>query len=170
MFARRNTPAAYHSLPAKEKDEKEQKVFDDALDRLDMYWDGKVHDGFQISSRGVTRSEHGETTSRYEITKKMFQSSMKGICDNEQLSFILEEWKYLSKHMDQRYGFVCFSKGIFGNNECECLADKVRAMNVSKLPTGNRWLFPSITLDPECPVNYMAVQPLSRNLAFSNPD
>ena len=39
-------PAALQSLPAEEKDEKEQKVFDNALDRLDMYWDGKPMIGF----------------------------------------------------------------------------------------------------------------------------
>ena len=63
----------------------------------------KIHDGFRISSRSVTRGEHGGTTGRYEITKKMFQSSMRGIRDDEQLSSILEEWKYISKHMDQRW-------------------------------------------------------------------
>ena len=45
-----STPAALQSLPAEEKDEKEQMVFDKALDKLDMYRDGKIDDGFRISS------------------------------------------------------------------------------------------------------------------------
>ncbi len=86
-----STPAAQQSVPAEEKDEKEEKIFDNALDRLDT-WDGKVHDVLRISSRGVTLGEHGGTIGGYEITK-MFQSSKKSIRDDEQFSAILEEWK-----------------------------------------------------------------------------
>ena len=65
-----STPAAQQSLPAKEKDEKKQKVFDNALERLNMYWEGKVHDGFRISSRGVILGEHVEQLVAMTLPRK----------------------------------------------------------------------------------------------------
>ena len=126
-----------------------------------MYWDRKVHDGFQISSRDVTRGEHNGTTGGHEITKKMFQSSMRGISDDEQSSSISRNGStYQNIWIDNMASSA--SGKVVVETECECMTDKVRAINVRKLPTGDRWLFPPITLDPECSGHYMTLQQLSR--------
>ena len=83
----------------------------------------------------------------------MFQSSLRGIHDDEQLSFILEDWKYISKHGLTIWLRLLQERQLW--SECECMADEVRAINVSKLPTGDKWLFPSIMPDPECPGHYI---------------
>jgi len=46
----------YQTLSATEKDEKEKLVFEKALSDLDSYWDGKTHDGFRVTSKGVTEA------------------------------------------------------------------------------------------------------------------
>ena len=45
-----DTPPLQQSLTSEEQHEKEKQVFSNALDALDSYWNGKVHDGFRITS------------------------------------------------------------------------------------------------------------------------
>ena len=113
---------AQQNLPAEEKDEKEQKVFDNVQDRLDMYWDRKVHDGFHISSRDVTRSEHNGTTGGHEITKKMLQSSMRGISDDEQSSSISRNGSTYQNIWIDNMASSASGKAVV-ETECECMAD-----------------------------------------------
>ena len=71
------------------------------------------------------------------------------------------------KHMDRRWGLVCFRKGAGGDMSCDCTTVEMSAKNVMKLPNSDRWL---ITPDPENPGHYMTFRQLSKALASSSPD
>jgi len=47
-------PPSQQSLSEEEKSAKEKQVYTNALNALDSYWNGKVHDGFRITSKRVT--------------------------------------------------------------------------------------------------------------------
>jgi len=51
-----NTSQPFQTSSATEKEEKEKLVFEKALSDLDCYWDGKTHDGFHVTSKGVTQA------------------------------------------------------------------------------------------------------------------
>ncbi|XP_071502781.1 uncharacterized protein [Diadema antillarum] len=162
-------PPALQSISPDEKLEKETIVFENALNRLNMYWDGRVHDGFRITSKAVLPNA-GDENGTYTVVRNMFHSSLRGIRESSDLSEAHDEWKYISAHMDRRSGFVCFRKGSCGESTCKCMEDGVRASKVWKMPSGDKWLFPPITPDPEHPGHYKTLRQLERSLAFSSPD
>jgi len=47
-------PPSQQSLSEEEKSAEEKQVFTNALNALDSYWNDRVHDGFRITSKGVT--------------------------------------------------------------------------------------------------------------------
>ena len=131
-----------------EKSAKEKQVFTNTLNALDSYWNGKVHDGFQITSKGVTEP-YPDQYRDFSTVKYTLQGSFKFIRESEVKSKVLNEWKYFMKHMDRRRGFVCFRNGICDDHACDCKRNKVRALNIMKLPVSRRWAFPPITPDPQ---------------------
>lgn len=110
------------NLTVDERLEKEQRVFDNALDRLDMYWSGKVHDGFKVTSTGMvsTKEDYQRKYSDYDLVKQMFDSSLRAIGDSEELSALNQEWKYMVKHMDRRCGLVIFRNLACEDDNCSC--------------------------------------------------
>jgi hypothetical protein len=168
-------PPAQQNLPQAEKSEKERRVFENALEQLNMYWNGKVHDGFRITSKPVVDpvvDSDSDDQGDYELVKGMLNSSTRAIND-EIKQEKLAEWKFYSKHMDRRCGLVCFKKGSCGDPACKCTGGdrgEIRATSVWKIPHGEKWLFPPITPDPNHPGHYMTLHQLEKSLAFSNPD
>lgn len=51
-----NIPPPYQTISATEKEEKEKLVFEKGMSNLDCYWDGKMDDGFRVTSKGVTEA------------------------------------------------------------------------------------------------------------------
>jgi len=97
-----SVPPAYQTVSPTEKEEKEKLVFERALSDLSSYWDGKTHDGFRVTSKGVTEA-YSTGYKDFDLVKEMFKSSSKSCKQKEEL---LDEWKYYIKHMDRRRGFV----------------------------------------------------------------
>ena len=164
-----NTPPAYQTIAATEKEEKEKLVFEKALTDLDSYWNGKTHDGFRVTSKGITEAYSTQYKDFGEV-KEMLKSSNKAIRACKQKEELLDEWKYYIKHMDRQRGFVCFRKGVCNDRSCDCSKNAVRAVNLIKLPVGEKWAFPPITPDPVNPEHYMTFGQLKSSLSFSNPD
>lgn len=109
-------------LSQEERLEKEQQVFDNALDRLDMYWEGKLHDGFRVTSVGMTSKLPGyeKTYTDYDMVKQMFDSSLRTIQNSDDLSKIRDEWRHMVKHMDRRHGVLVFRKLSCEDASCSC--------------------------------------------------
>ena len=164
-----DTPPSQQSLTSEELHEKEKLVFSNALDALDSYWNGKVHDGFRITSKGITEPHFDQYTD-FHTVKDTLKGSLKSIRESEEKTKLLEEWKYFVKHMDRRRGFVCFRKGICDDHMCDCRKNEVQAVNIMKLPMSRRWAFPPITPDPQHLDHYMTFRQLTTALKFSNPD
>jgi len=95
-----NTPPPYQTISAAEKEEKEKLVFEKALSDLNSYWDGKTHDGFHVTSRGVTEAYLTQYKDFGEV-KEMLKSSNRAIKASKQKEELLDEWKYYIKHMDR---------------------------------------------------------------------
>ncbi|XP_065905841.1 uncharacterized protein [Dysidea avara] len=164
-----SVPPAYQTISPTEKEEKEKLVFEKALSDLNSYWDGKTHDGFHVTSKGVTEAYSTEYKD-FDLVKEMLKSSNKSIKACKQKEELLDEWKYYIKHMDRRRGFVCFRKGVCNDRSCDCSKNMVRAINLMKLPVGEKWSFPPITKDSKNPEHYMTFDQLKSSLSFSNPD
>ena len=158
-------PPTLQSIDAEQRAEKERAVFNNALDRLNMYWNGNVHDNFRVSSIGIqgTDGSHDRQLKHtdFEEVREMFKAPMKSIKSDKQKCKLLEEWRYYVKHMDRRWGLVCFRKGACGDISCDCTTVEMSAKNVMKLPNSDRWLIPPITPDPENPGHYMTFRQLS---------
>lgn len=162
---------ASQNIPAEEKAEKEKVVFSNALDRLDQYWDGKIHDGFKITSKGMKPGEEDDISmDDYSAVQDMLGSSLRNIRENEDARKLLDEWKYYVRHMDRRRGLVCFRKGCCNDPECDCMDSAPVAVKVGKVPSGDKWLFPPINPDPEHPDHYQTFQQLLTALRYSEPD
>lgn len=161
---------AEQSIPENEKREKEAKVFSNALESLNMYWNGKVHDGFRVTSKGITTAGDGYD-SDYTAVKKMFDTSLKRIKQDQELLNLLDKWKFYVEHMDRRLGKVIFRRGACGKPTCVCQQTSVMATEVWKiLPSSDRWLFPPITPDASHPGHYMCLKKQLLSLTFSAPD
>ena len=177
-FPDETTPPALQNIPDEEKNEKEKVVFSHALDKVDQYWDGKVHDGFRITSQGIKPTvpgdggENSPSESDYNAVQNMFSSSLRSLNENEEAAKLLDEWKYYIQHMDRRRGFVCFRKGSCGDAECDCMDSEreLVAKEVGKVPMGEKWLFPPITPDQNHPDHYQTFHQLQNALSFSMPD
>ena len=115
----KDTPPLQQSLTSEELHEKEKIVFSNALDALDSYWNGKVHDGFRITTKGITEPHIDQYTDFYTV-KDTLKGSLKSIRESEEKTKLLDEWKYFVKHMDRGRGFVCFRKGICDDHMCDC--------------------------------------------------
>lgn len=164
------TPPAQQNIPEEEKNEKERVVFSNALDRIDQYWDGKVHDGFRISSQAMKPGDHFETDeSDYTAVQNMFSSSLRKIREDEDIGKLVDEWKYYVRHMDRRRSFVCFRKRSCGDADCDCNSELV-AKEIRNIPMGGNWLFSPITPDPDHPDHYQTFHQLQNALVFSTPD
>ena len=162
-------PPSQQTISPREKKQKEGQVFDNAFERLNMYWDGKIHDGFRITSIAVKQDQESGS-GMYPNVQNMFQSSLRTARESQDTAALLEEWKYLVRHMDRRRGFVCFRKGGCGDPSCECISSGITASEVWKVPSGERWLFPPITPDPSNVGHYMTFHQLQTALSFSRPD
>ena len=120
-----DTPPLQQSLTSEELHEKEKTVFSNALDALDSYWNVKVHDGFRITSKGITEPHIDQHTYFYTV-KDTLKGSLKSIRESEEKTKLLDEWTYFVKHMDRRRGFVCFRKGICDDHMCDCRKNEFR--------------------------------------------
>ena len=116
------------------------------LSDLDSDWNGKTHDGFRVTSKGITEAYSTQYKDFGDI-KEMLKSSNKAIKACKQKEELLDERKYYIKHMDRRRGFVCFCKSVCNDRSCDCNKNAVRAINLMKLPVGEKWAFPPITPD-----------------------
>ena len=154
-------PPSQQSLSEEEKSAKEKQVFTNALNALDSYWNGKVHDGFRITSKGVTEA-YPDQYRDFSTVKDTLQGSLKSIRESEVKSKVLDEWKYFMKHVDRRRGFVCFRKGICNDHASHCKRNEVRTLNIMKLPIRRRWAFPPITPDPQHLDHYMTFDQLKK--------
>ncbi|KAG1704770.1 hypothetical protein GQR58_003956 [Nymphon striatum] len=108
-----------------------------ALERLDGYWDGKVHDGFRVSSIEMKCEVNGGFETFYNdylSVKEMFDSSLQKNNESEELSKILMELRFLVKHMDRRFGMVVFRRRACGDTDCECYNSDIHAVKTMKLP------------------------------------
>ena len=115
-------PPQQTDLPVEQRLEKEVKVFDNALEMLDTYWHGKIHDGFRVTSTGMTSTKTGyeKTYTDYNNVKQMFDSSLRAIEESEDLSSLRKEWCFMVKHMDRRNGLVVFRKLSCEDASCSC--------------------------------------------------
>ena len=123
-------PCLQSDLSEDERKIKEYTVFDSAVKDLNSYWDGRTHDGFNISSVGVSctgvlqsKNENLNYTNfdtDYEKVKEMFACSLKKIKADESLNNLLVEWQYYVKHMDKRTGMVILKRESCGDNDCPC--------------------------------------------------
>lgn len=168
-----STAPALQSLTAEELARKEKLVFSNALDALDGFWNGKIHDGFRVTSFGVKDGGSHHTVpawNDYDTVKEMLKSSLRAIKDDAGKKKLLDEWRYYVKHMDRRRGFVCFRKGACGDEQCECNSNATKATEVMKIPTSDKWLLPPITPCPERPGQYRTFRQQSTALSFSYPD
>ena len=136
--------------PSLDPDEK-RTVFGNALDILNSYWDGKVHEDFKIISVAVKDGDTVLMHKDYSDVNDMLDSSLRAIKSNPIGMELLEEWRVLVKHMDRRWGMVCFRKGGCGDNECKCLETGKQATDVMKTPCSDRWSLPPVTPDPGNP-------------------
>ena len=95
---------ALQSLSTEELARKEKQVFSNALDVLDGYWNGKIHDGFQVTSVGVKEGENVHFVpplKDFDAVKEMQKSSLRTIRRDTAKSKLLHEWQYYVKHMDR---------------------------------------------------------------------
>jgi len=122
-------PPLLQSLTSKELHEKEKIVFSNALDALDSYWNGKVHDGFRVTSKGITEPYIDQYTD-FNSVKDTLKGNLKSIRESEEKTKLLDEWKYYVKHMDRRRDFVCFRKGICDDHTCVCTQNEIQAVNI----------------------------------------
>ena len=153
-------PPPQQRLPAEEKVEKTNAVSHNALDSLNAYWDGKVYDGFKVTSVPVYNDDDSMYKD-YQDVKKLLNSSLKTIRGDRALCDLLSEWLFFVKHMDRRNGMVAFRKSACGDSTCVCMENAVEATRVWQLPTSPKWLFPPITPDPEHPGHYMTLNQLA---------
>ena len=105
----KTVPPAYPTISLTEKEEKEKLVFEKALSDLNSYWDGKTHDGFRVTSKGVPEAYSTEYKD-FDLVKEMVKSSNKSIKACKQKEELLDEWKHYIKHMDRRQGMFAFAK------------------------------------------------------------
>lgn len=56
------------------------------------------------------------------------------------------------------------------NRSCDYSKNAFHAINLMKLPLGEKWSFPPITPDPVNPEHHMTLGQLKSSLSFSNPD
>ena len=167
------TPPALQSVSPEVRTQKEKQVFNLALEQLNDYWDGRIHDGFRVTSVPVTIGDDIHSVpapSGYEDVKDLMKSSLRSIRDDQEKQKLLDEWKFFVRHMDRRWGFICFRRGACGDQACECMKPAIRAKDVMSLPSGEQWLFPPITPDPDHPGHYMTFRQLKLSLAYSCPD
>ena len=99
-------PPSQQSLSPEEKLEKESLLFSNALDTLNSYWNGKMHDTFKVTFVPVKDGEAVSRYNDYSDVKDMLSSSLRAIKANEGHMELLEEWRYLVKHMDRRWGMI----------------------------------------------------------------
>lgn len=165
-----NVPPAQQFIEVDEKAEKERMVIKNALDKLNSYWNGKVHNSFKVISVGVNDDDVVPRYKDYTDVKEMFGCSLRAIKSNPSQTKLLEEWRYLVKHMDKRWGLVCFRKGSCGDIDCKCMETGIQATDVMKIPYSDRWSLPPITPDPENPGHYKTFRQQLPSLVFSQPD
>ncbi|XP_062518097.1 uncharacterized protein LOC134193289 [Corticium candelabrum] len=167
---------ALQNVSYEERRTKEDQVFSNALDQLDIYWDGKFHDGFRVTSVGVKSGvSHAPTLTRYsqgdyENVKNMLKSSLRAIKADEVKMQLLEEWRYLVKHMDRRWGMVCFRKGSCRDDSCKCMTNGLSATSVNKVPCSDTWCLPPVTPDTDNPGHYLTYRQTLSALCISKPD
>lgn len=106
-----DTPPLQQSLTSEELHEKEKLVFSNALDALDSYWNGKVHDGFRITSKGITEP-HIDQYTDFNTVKDTLKGSLKSIKESEEKTKLLDEWKYFVKHMVEEEALFVFVRGF----------------------------------------------------------
>ena len=74
-------PPAKQSLGTEDKLKKENEVFDNALDIIQCYWNGKVHDDFKVTSVPV-KSDTVPMNTAYSDVKNMLGNSLRSIKSN----------------------------------------------------------------------------------------
>ena len=73
-------------------------------------------------------------------------------------------------HMDRRHGMVSFKRGACNINDCMCQSTPVKAKEVFKLSTSDRWHLAPVTPDPSNPDHYLTFTQAKKALHFSEPD
>jgi hypothetical protein len=105
-----------------------------------------------------------------ENVKNMFKSSLWAIKADEVKMQLLDEWRYLVKHMDRRWGLVCFQKGSCRDGSCKCMTSGLPSMNVNKVPYSDTWCLPPITPDRDNPGHYLTYRQMMSTLCISKSD
>ena len=122
-------PAEQSGLTPEQLTEKENKVFDNALNQLNGYWNGKTYDGHPVESIAVTAHDCPiqDIYDDYESVKTMFDSSQRAIKADPSLTSLQEEWQFLVKHADRRPGMIIFSRQACRDDSCPCFQTPIKA-------------------------------------------
>jgi hypothetical protein len=101
-------PSEQCGLSKEQVIEKEQVIYDRAVDELTTYWDGKVYDSFLVNSIGV----HATDTARnYNDVEKVAELHSAGIRKvTTELRDLHKEHLFFNQHLDRRTHFSSFSK------------------------------------------------------------
>ena len=130
---------------------------------LGSYWNGREYDGFPVESIAVTSNDYpvAEVYDDYETVKEHFDSSQRSIKADPTLTSLQEEWQFLMKHADRRPGMIIFRKQACLDDNCECFKSPIKAKEpFEKLIQNEKYLFPTITPDPDHPGHYMTYDQL----------